>query len=123
MRGCSARLAPAAWPTTTRRTDLRTCCLARPALAARLSGDRRTGILPDLRLLRSAAAAWTDGWACRSAATSLGRPLRPGRAATDGRTTRPAAAVLGQPLRPGLRYNGQGLVTKLIPPALIQIYK
>jgi hypothetical protein len=41
----------------------------RPAPAGRLSGDRRAERLPDL-LLRSAAAAWTDGRTSRPAAAS-----------------------------------------------------
>ena len=52
-------------------------CPAQPAPAALMSGDRRTDRLPDLLLLRSAATAWTDGWASRLAADLLGRPLLP----------------------------------------------
>jgi hypothetical protein len=97
----------------------------RPDSTARMSGDRRTDRLPDLLLLRSAAAAWTDGWASRLAAASLGRPLRPGWAATEGWTSKPAAAVLGRPRRPGQRYIGKGLVScnQTHTPARIQNQK
>jgi hypothetical protein len=70
----TARFAQLPQPTTNWRRELQTCCLIRPAPAARLSGHRRTdrlAVVPDLLLLCSAAAAWMDGWTSRPVAASL----------------------------------------------------